>query len=428
MKENIANQPKADYTTYLYNIWIFIPFVFYMAIVSQYAVNIPYMDDYDAILKFLNNFKIANFSQKLALLVSQHNEHRILAARIVYALYYSIFGNINFRNLIFIENIQLLVIFIVMVHFIKKAVPKYWNVVAFILGLALFDINNYENADFAMAGMTNYGINMLFLLGILCYEKSNRKLLPLAALLQALCIFSSGNGVIAAFFIVLYTIFTKDKIKIITSAAVLLIFSPMYFIHYHPGETAHGGKNFAKILPYFLHTVGAHFSNDYGIIAGLIMLGGLLALIPFKDKFNIPKSILPFLIVAGYIFASLAIVAVFRYDMKTENISFYSSRYFFYSHLLFGIIFALLMVKLQGYQKALLPVALAGVVLGLIVYKSNYKDGEDGFKRADYFLENADYFYIDRLVAHNIAVRSCELGIYCIDDERTPTLVPPQHK
>src|ERR1017187_10328490 len=115
---------------YFYNlekyIFLFLPATVYFYIVNKYAVNIPSQDDYAAILDFLCHYKRAHGIDKFFMLFVQHGEHRILSSRIVYVLYDSIFGNINFRNIIFIGNAQLLFAYSILIIFIKKCLAKYW--------------------------------------------------------------------------------------------------------------------------------------------------------------------------------------------------------------------------------------------------------------------------------------------------------------
>ncbi|MEO7767535.1 MAG: hypothetical protein ABIS01_08920, partial [Ferruginibacter sp.] len=206
---------QSNFLSLVLNAWIFIPAIFYFNKVNEYALNLPYGDDYDAVLAFLNKFVSVGFTEKLALMFSQHNEHRILLSRIIFVLYYEVFGTINFRSLIFIANFELVGIFIILVYFIRKSIPEYWNIAAFVLSLSLFDISNFENADFAMAGIQNYGVLLLFLLGILFYSMDKRKYLVAAVFFQAFVVFTSGNGLIASLAMIFYAILLKDKLKII---------------------------------------------------------------------------------------------------------------------------------------------------------------------------------------------------------------------
>jgi hypothetical protein len=174
---------------------IFIPAFIYLYNVWTYAVNIPSNDDYYAILDFLCRYKNTQGADKFFLLFSLHNEHRILSSRIVYVLYYCIFGHINFRHIIFIDNFQLLLAFCVLLVFIKRCLRRYWFIASFVSGLCFFDLSNWENADFAMAGLQNYGIILWFMLSLLFYSMPGRKYLIAGLLFQIVCIYSSGNGI-----------------------------------------------------------------------------------------------------------------------------------------------------------------------------------------------------------------------------------------
>ena len=104
------------------SLFILVPVIIFITYVYAYAINIPRQDDYDAILSFITLFKKANFSSKISLLFLPHNDHRILSTRIICACYYSIFGCINFRHLIFINALSLLSIFALLINLIKESI------------------------------------------------------------------------------------------------------------------------------------------------------------------------------------------------------------------------------------------------------------------------------------------------------------------
>ena len=412
-------KPRSKFFELLINSWIFLPLLPYFKMVNEYDLNLPILDDYDSILRFLNNFKVASFTDKLTLLFEQHNEHRIFAQRLIVVIYYYIAGNINFINLILIANLQLVVIFVVCTIFIKRAIPKYWNVIAFMVGVCLFDMNNYDNADFAMCGIVNYGIIMLFLLSLLLYTNKSNKYLWLAVVLQVTCIFSNGNGMIAAFALVLYTIFTKDKAKIISCAVAFLAFVPLYFINYKKvGEqTALYTTDLSKVIPFFLHLVGGHFGYEQGVLAGVMILPILLLAFPLQKKWKIKEYALPFLCIAAFILASDAVVAFSRSGVKM--LDSYSSRYLIYPNILASLTFILIAVRLEGH-KLKWPVTICLSIILFYTYSLNYTYGEAGFARYQYRTQGQEYYYLPDKIpyAKNIADRSCQLGIYCIKEER----------
>ena len=57
----------------------------YFEIVLTYIVNVPWWDDYDVIIKFINNFKE---TQDPLILISdlfhQHNEHRLVVPKLIF--------------------------------------------------------------------------------------------------------------------------------------------------------------------------------------------------------------------------------------------------------------------------------------------------------------------------------------------------------
>lgn len=409
------NKSSKTLTVLIY-ILIFAPIAIYLFNVHKYALNIPRQDDYGAILEFLNNFKKNGTEGKIALLFSQHNEHRILSSRIVYAAYYTIFGNINFKNIIYLDALILILFWAIIIYFVKRSIPKDWHVAAFVFSLCLFDLNNFENADFAMAGMQNYGILLLFMASILFYSFNNKKYIIPAVILQALSVFSSGNGNVAAFFIVLFVLLQKDKSKIIVSVAAFIICAPLYYYDYHQPGVSFFTSDMSKVIPYFLHVTGAHFSYDYGMIDAVVLLLILLLTLPLGKKLKIKNNTAPLLCLAVFVLASMAVMSLFRAKLAVNFA--YSSRYFIYPHLLVAIIFAFVLVLLQG-KKIKVPLIIAMLVILLISYNMNCRDGIRGFTSFNTSLKTLTYDFPDSATAKQIADESCRLNIYCIEHERS---------
>lgn len=399
----------------LIHAWIFIPALLYFGVFLQYAPNIPVMDDYEAVLGFLLDFKSASFGHKMALLFSQHTEHRILHSRVIFALYYSIFGDVNFRNLMFIANLQLVGIFLVCVHFIRKCGGKYWSVIAFIWGLLVFDLNTYENGSIAMYGMVNYGVIMLFLVSLYLYTL-DKKYLPAAAFVQFLCIFSSGNGLAGSLFIVIYTLLSGSKVKKITSIAVMVVSAVLYFTGY---KTTGGAMDaspfvFTIALPYFIKMNGAPFSFDNAMAYGVILLVVFAIVFPYK-KILKNSPLLPIILIVAYALAAMATITIFRSNMKGAQ--FQTSRYLIYPQLLIAAAATFLIIRFNN-KKAQLAVVIGAVLVLLKVYADNFKFGKAGFERTANRAERFDYYHPDKKYAQQISESACKEGIYCLQDER----------
>jgi len=418
-KSNILGK----YYSYLINFWIFIPAVIYFTVVNKYIVNIPCLDDYNAVLEFLTKFKTTSGIDKWALLFSQHADHRILHSRIIYVLYYYIFGKINFIHIILIANFQLVIIFFILTRFIKKAIPKYWNIISLVVGFCLFDLSSYENADFAMCGLQNYGVIMLFLISLYLFNLDGRKFIVLATLFEVICLFSSGNGLICALCITIFLVFKREKIKYIASGCVFLVCSPLYYFHYTK-STAMGSVSevFASMRDtrFFFHMLGSHFSYENGILIGVVVLGALLLMFPANLKLKFKPETLPFFCVLLALFGTVITISIFR--SSAGEIASYWSRYIVYSHIIVAILFVFVCIKFEG-KKPFWYLGAVGVVVLLFAYKSNYEYGENMLEMTKKRLEYYPYYYgshspADMNTAKAIETEACKQGIYCIQDER----------
>jgi len=407
-------QPKRDNLSFIFYALACIPILLYFKTVNAYALNLPYLDDYDAILAFLSKYDQANIAGKFTLLLSQHNEHRILSSRIIYVLYHAVFGTINFRSLIFIANLQLVTIFLVLAYFITKSIPQYKGIAVFAISLCLFDLNNYENADFAMAGMQNYGVIALFMLSLLFYSSNKKAYLIPAVLFHIICVLSSGNGSLAAISIILFTVFKKDKLKIILSVAVSLLGILLYFTAYNsPARAPLAGAD--TIIKYFVSMSGSVFNFDYAMLWGGFVLLVLLITLPITKKIQFKDNSLPVVCLLCFALASMATTSLFRSNMK--GIPFYSSRYLIYPHLLVCIAFIFICIRIKE-SKLKWPITIACVLITFYTYSNNSNYGESGFIREKNRLESTDFQYPDKKRAEAIANEACTLGIYCINDER----------
>ena len=407
---------KKEYLEYLKIVVVFIPALVFFLNVWKYAVNVPSSDDYIAILDFLNKYKFANGIEKISLLLSQHNEHRILSSRLVYVIYYSLFNTINFRHLIFIGDIQLVIVFIVLLIFIKRSTPRYWFIASLFAGISLFDICGWENFDFAMGSMQNYGIFLWTCLGIFCYSKSPKVWLVPAVLFQIFCIYSSGNGIVAAAAILFCNVFSGNKTKALLSLIVFLIFTPLYFLHYTTPSTGHPATEAIKIIVYFFSMTGAIFSFDNNtqlLVAGITILTISLFVLPINKKFRIEPTTLPLVGLAFFILASTLLTAVFRCNFAIPN----PSRYQIYPHFFITLVFIFFLKKMENGRFTRL-IAILVIVANAVAYNGNYKYGKQNLARLQNSLSSEEFVYPDRATAKAVTAQSCNLKIYCIDNFR----------
>lgn len=396
-------------------------FIYFYAI-NKYAVNIPMKDDYEAILNFLNKFSKADFFNRLSLLFSQHNEHRILSSRIVYAISYIITGGVNFKVLGIIANLQLVFISTTLLYVLWHLLPKYFPILSLMTVLCVFDFSNYENSIMAMEGMQNYGVVMLFLLALFFSSKNDRTYLIPTAIVTLLTIFSSGNGVIAAFFILIYNLLIANKIQKITLTFTTIAGVVFYYINYQHTSHDFGSYDVSAAVNYFVSMAGAHFAfgeitnTENANIFGCLIIFGVLVSFPYGKKMISDKYLLLLFMIMCFILSSMATISVFR--SQTAGNPFYSSRYMIYSNLLM-VVFILTVTYRFFTNSGLFRLSSAVFLLFCIYsYANNYNYGEKGFDLEHRRLINETYYFDKYDRAASIAVESCNLNIYCIDNHR----------
>jgi len=417
MDQITGHKPLTGFTVLKY-VLLFIPAFIYFHYVNKDAVNIPWQDDYDAVLRFLTDYKAASFSDKLSLLFLQHNEHRIFSSRLVYVVYNFLFGYINFRHLIFIADSQVAFIFLIIVSLIKKLLPDNWFLPSLAASMCLFDINNWENANFAMAGMQNYGVIFLCCLSIWLYTKYKKAFIALAVLCQAICMFSSGNGIVASAFVAAFTILSKNRVKAICGTLTFLVSAPLYFLHYNSPASGHPATDMGKIIPYFLDLFGSHviFNNDkLQMIVGFILVVALIFFQPVTKKLKIKDGTLPLLCVLGFLVSSMVVTAIFRCNVP--GIPANSSRYLIYSNFVVALLFVFIVYRLKNRLfKGL--VTLPYIVMLMVGYNMNVNHNKLVFDNMRSALLTTPYYYPDQEVAKRIATQACLQKIYCIEDHR----------
>lgn len=390
-----------------------IPVLVYLFYVHKFAVNIPRQDDYDVMLGFMSRYKAATGSEKLSLLISQHNEHRIAGSHLISVLYYSVFGALNFRHLIFINGFMLLLSFGIIAYWIRKAMPQFWALVVLVLSLCMFDLNNAENMNFASSGMQHYGVLLLFAASVLLFASGKKWMLPMALLLQVLCIFSGNNGVLGAVVLVLFNLLQRNKPAIIVSLAGLLAFVPLYCYQYNGGGNSFYTLAPAKVLPYLLHIAGAHFSYTYGVYAALAILAILLVVVPAGKKMT--REMMPLLCVLLFVLGTIASIAVFRGGLPLT--SSYAGMYYIYAHLLVALAFAFVLYELRSKVfVSILGLAVAGLLS--VAYCYSTQDGITLFAEYRNTLKTVDYDYPDKEKARQLSEQACSQGIYCIEQHR----------
>ena len=176
-------------STRLFCIATIIAPLLYAMMILFYAVNIPVGDDY-SLLAFMNDFHFSiSVNEKINLLLSLHNEHRIVLTRIISLLVKAVFGALDFRILIFIGN----AVFFIAVFQIGKALGFRRDMFKWaLLFLLAIQPQTLKLMFYPMAIIQAY-CGLLFLVMYLCFLSEKKNIIfPLSMYLLAVIASASG--------------------------------------------------------------------------------------------------------------------------------------------------------------------------------------------------------------------------------------------
>jgi hypothetical protein len=388
-------------------LWIFFPAYIFFYFAFKWRVDKPGYDDFNAILGSLIDWKKMHGWDRVWLLFRQHNEHRLFPSRVLYLAYYYITGTVNFNVLAFIGDLQMFVIALCGMYFIKKALPKYWLATCFVWTLWIFSLGSYNMSDFAMEAVANFGVIAMALAAMVCFDKG--WVWP-GAVLQFLTIFSNGNGIPAAIIVTIFVINTPDWWKV-KYAALPLLLAPLYYINFSPNDYH---IDIGKSIVFFICSLGAPFSFDYALLFGLIVFGGMLWSFPYKTFWK-DRAAFPIVCIWAFTLVSMGMAAFFR--GASDDAQFQASRYLVYTYMNLGITFFMLIRKVKK------PVVAISILIPifLIAWQWNCEFGKAMFEVEANRLDNYKgykYYYppVRMQEADQIAHEACDSSIYCIND------------
>ena len=206
-----------------------LPVVLYFILFFNNRVNIPSWDDYDIFLSYLNSPE----QEQLALLFSQHNEHRLVFSKIMAKAMVYCFGFIDFSYLALIGNLMLCALFYLIYNLFKTYNPYS---IYFILPLSylLFLSPSSENITWATGAIQNYSVVFFALFSFFLFSKN----IFLALICASLASFTSGSGLFIFIALLLWSlgnILKKDK-NAWRQFILISLFSSViygsYFYHY----------------------------------------------------------------------------------------------------------------------------------------------------------------------------------------------------
>lgn len=388
-----------------------VPIIVYLIIVYKFSDNIPFWDDYDAILGYLTFYVQEDFPGKVSMLFQSHNEHRIFLVRVITISYYYLFGEINFIPLIYIGNTFYVGVFVLVYKVFKNDLKI--NLIYFIpIPIILFQTQYFTNSVWAMASLQNFGILFVSLLSLYLLHKEK---FVAALIIGVLAIYTSGNGLLV-FPIGAFGLWIKQRRGRLFYiwCAIGVIAIGLYFFGYksnpeHPSiwEAILNPLNAAE---YLLNFTGSYFkiwrTHTVWAFSAIILM--LICLIVLKKYYlNMPmlSSILLFLILTACL-TTLSRSGFGASQAFTDRYRMYSAMFVAISYLM-----GLRIISNDKFKQLLFTVVLIISVLNnSYSFTKYYPRFENHQTRLE--LSNAKPYYPHVDIVTKTLKRSEKLGIY----------------
>ncbi|MBN1354725.1 hypothetical protein JXA40_00480 [bacterium] len=263
---------------------VILPAAIYWYAVVRHSVNIPYMDDYDTILDFLNRW-----DRSPGMLFEQHNEHRIVFSRTV-TLLAGLVKPVDLKWLVYCGNAATIVLFGLILR--RNQDGSADSAAAIPAAFLFFSFSHWENMTWAAASLQFFYV-ALFSFMCISWAISPKNLIFTAGLAWGvLGSFTGGNGIVALIAVVAYYMaqarssseanmelrrtFPRLLLSILVTCAVGFEYVRNYLAPAHHPELSRALAQPVRLALYFFAFLGS-----YMVWVPLAVLAGIMTCLVF---------------------------------------------------------------------------------------------------------------------------------------------------
>lgn len=314
-----ADSLKSFFTYFL----LAIPFVGYLGNVAIHVVNVPFLDDYPALLEPVNRILVTPaWRDKLAILFSPHNDfHPLVVERLVF-LSQSMLGEGNIAHYLLLSNLGWALTAAILVFYFCRVLGA---PLLYLIPIPYLMLSNshWEAIDFATPAFCFYWGGGVFAVLAVIMAVMGRGIG--AGLFCALALMSVGGTQALLPPIVLLFLLTKQwKTAVLFLLSVGLLISPYIYLIGLPQAPKFSllYNNPIGIVRYVLIFMGNYFSTgEYDLArlntvflcvgTGVLLTSGLLL---WLCRSKIHESLVPLVLIV-YVLQLAAMAALVRFDL-----------------------------------------------------------------------------------------------------------------
>jgi hypothetical protein len=413
------------------------PVLAYFALLFDVSSNLPYLDDYDVILHFLNESQASeSLAEQLRLVFSQHAEHRMAFLRGLALASLSLQGAVDFDLLNQLGSVGLLLLAALLFTAAgRDGASPAQRLVAFTpVPLLLFQPQFWDCLLWPTSSLANFWV-VAFALGSLlladCASGAGR--LAGAGALAVLATFSQGNGMLVWPLVALVLLLHGRRRDLWLWGAAATLVLAFYFSGYErpdPNASIPSAMRWETVA-YALNLLGsgpAFAQPGASLALGVV---GTASAVAFA-LFGKPRSNLPLSLLLVFVLASIGANAVGRASLGGPNYALQSPRYQFFS-CVFWAVSALAWSEHWRAQPrgraALAAATLASLAFSLTsfaVYQDEVERVSQRLRRGmlAWTTHGRGLVHPDPARANAILTRAVESGVYVVPIDELLTTTP----
>jgi hypothetical protein len=252
---------------------IALPALLFYGILFRQLVDLPLMDDYYALLRFLNQAvqqreAAAKFWFFLA---AQHNEYKLFLVHALAWAQFALLGHVNFAQLSVLGNSAVLALALVLWRMFLPGLQDAARRLALFVPAAwlLFQLEYWETLDWAMASLQNLWVIAFSLWAICCLLRPSRRAYAGALVLYTLAVATLANGFLLLPVGILILLARRQLARVAGWLVASAVCTAAYAFHYNvmsSQSTSHGSVFSA--LPHLRPDYAIAFAGNAGAIAG----------------------------------------------------------------------------------------------------------------------------------------------------------------
>ena len=272
--------PRLRPQTLIAAVFLALPAILFYGILFRTAIDVPFEDDYEALLDFLNRMaELKSVSARASyFLAAQYNEYKLFFGHGVAWLQFALLGHVDVRLLCAFGNIFVLLLAILLW---KMFLPNHKvlcdRVVLFIpVSWLLFQLQYAETLNWSMPALQNLPVLVFSFGSIYCLLRPTRRAFCAALVCLVLAVAASGNGLLLIPMGLLILAVNRYYVRIVSWLSISAGCVAAYAYHYNVMSSQsqiHHSVLWTVMRPRPFYVI-AFIGNAAAFVKGALWFGG----------------------------------------------------------------------------------------------------------------------------------------------------------